>query len=184
MRLEREGLLRTEAVRLRSSIHGGKPRIHLSIRIEHRCLLCKIAPLRDPTLQRFSTQHSQSVCASGGNCRIRFKKQTSGAFEMPSDKKFFLLCVQPPTNLFFAEAPLPPDFQRRNFPAFRPKAYSPRRYAQPSRNICSRKKYVVLLTFWIMHCRTTPKLMGVKADAETTFEKRVSKPKWVVKAAR
>jgi hypothetical protein len=40
-RLEWKGLLCPKAVRLRAPIKAGKPRIHLSKRIKHRCLLLK-----------------------------------------------------------------------------------------------------------------------------------------------
>jgi len=55
-------------------------------------------------------------------------KRTSSALEMASVKKSFLRRVQPSTNFFLTEAPLPPDFQRRNFPTFRPEAHSSWRY--------------------------------------------------------
>jgi hypothetical protein len=93
---------------------------------------------------------------------------TSGALELPSVKKSFLRRVQPSTNLFLTEAPLPAHFQRRNFSTFRPEAHGSWGYTQPSRNGRSGKKHIVSVAPWIKHYRTAPKLKGGDNSSSTT----------------
>src|SRR5262249_2991292 len=79
-------LLETKAVRQWSSIYAGNPRIHLSIRIKHRCLLCEMAPLRIATLEHIF-KAIWMICMPHQRQLPHFGLTVtnfSGAFQVPS----------------------------------------------------------------------------------------------------
>ena len=94
---------------------------------------------------------------------------------MTSTEKPVLGRVDPTADLFFTKSPLPADFERRNFSAFRPEAYGSRRYAEPSRDNSGGEKGIFLLAFQIVHSRMTPKKL--RAGINIVAKQWIKSPK-------